>query len=62
MVSCRDRRVPVDVGICTLALLFAVGGNHPATDTDGDGLLDDIDSNGVFSIFDVQSLFLRLAG
>jgi hypothetical protein len=42
----------------TLLVSVAVGGNDPATDTDGDGLLDDIDGNGVFSIFDVQEFFV----
>ncbi len=41
----------------TLLVSVAVGDNDPATDTDGDGLLDDIDGNGVFTIFDVQEFF-----
>jgi hypothetical protein len=35
-------------------------GSKPATDTDGDGKLDDIDGNGVSNIFDVQALFQNL--
>ncbi|ERH09699.1 MAG: hypothetical protein J07HX64_01460 [halophilic archaeon J07HX64] len=38
----------------------AVGGNtDPATDTDGDGLLEDIDGDGEFTIFDVQTFFVN---
>jgi hypothetical protein len=33
------------------------GGTDPATDTDGDGLLEDIDGDGAFTIFDVQAFF-----
>ena len=39
--------VSVDVG----------GDGSPATDTTGDGLLNDVDGSGEFSIFDVQAFF-----
>jgi CARDB. len=39
-----------------VTLSVAVGGNtDPATDTDRDGLLEDIDGNGELTIFDVQT-------
>ena len=37
-----------------LFVSVAVGNNDPATDTDGDGLLHDIDGDTQFTIFDVQ--------
>jgi hypothetical protein len=37
---------------------FAVNGNgKPATDTNENGLLNDVDGDGQFDIFDVQALF-----
>lgn len=36
------------------------GNGKPATDTTGDGKLDDIDGDGSFTIFDVQALFGNL--
>ena len=35
------------------------GDGNPATDTDGDGLLNDVDGDGSFTIFDVQTFFTR---
>jgi len=35
------------------------GDGNPANDTTGDGLLNDVDSDGEFTIFDVQELFLN---
>jgi len=36
------------------------GDGNPATDTTGDGLLNDVDGDGEFDIFDVQALFNNL--
>jgi hypothetical protein len=40
-----------------LVSVDATDDGQPATDTSGDGLLDDIDGDGSFDIFDVQALF-----
>jgi subtilisin family serine protease len=40
-----------------MLLSVDVGGGGPATDTNSDGLLDDIDGDESFDIFDVQALF-----
>ena len=39
-----------------------VGEGNPATDTTGDGLLNDVNGDGVFNIFDIQALFNHLGG
>jgi hypothetical protein len=44
----------------TLTLSVPVGDNpDPATDTDDDGLLEDTDGDGEFTIFDVQAFFVE---
>ena len=62
-VDLRSASPVVDVDLTFPVTTFAeidVNGNGKiATDTTGNGLLDDVDGNGEFDIFDVQSFFIN---
>ena len=51
-----ERAANISIGVD----IDVTGDGNPATDTTGDGLLNDLDGDGEFDVFDVQALFNNL--